>query len=175
MKMKKENSVGNKSRKLTGIIVATIVVAVIVAITASYYISNKQNEVKKQNVTLTETSIAKTNNEIFEEFVGINKSASEVGELLGRILVHNNNTNERQYYGAIEAIKGNSFTPEEDIFAPVDYSVNYDAPINYEIADVFSGSPLREIKYYTVAVTEYNTLGCISQITVWQQSEYFPE
>ena len=112
-------------------------------------------------------------NKNYTDYVGANKSASDVKALLGRIRAHNNNVEERTVFGSITATS-QDFGATGGITAQPNPDITNGAAIRDKVDDpVFSEASVRESKYYYIVVTEYNQQGAVSGVTVYQQSTYF--
>ena len=113
-------------------------------------------------------------NKTYTDYAGANKCASDVRALLARIKAHNSNIDERTYYGSIQASSGNDFGATNGISVIPTVSVANGVSIrNTPSETVLSEDTILDTKYYYIAVTEYNQLGAVSKVTVWQQASYF--
>ncbi|MBR6253574.1 MAG: hypothetical protein IKR04_07065 [Clostridia bacterium] len=155
------------------LVMAGAILIAVMLISFGVLIFNQMTGTGNQIVNQFDTMSLAGYNKTYSDYAGANKSAADVRALLQRVRAHNNNIDERTNYGSIQ-VNSNSFGATGGINALPSVTVSNGQAIRNNANDtVFSEGTIRDSKYYYIAVTEYNQLGAVSRVTVWQQANYF--
>ncbi len=150
------------------LVMAGAILIAVMLISLGVLLFNQTTDMTSGMTSQVDTMALAGYNKNYENYAGMNKSASEVRALLGRVRAHNNNIDERTKYGCINTtLNGTAVNDRQNPQVTNAQAISTALPTN-----TVNESQILDSSYYQITINGYNTLGAVSSIIIHRQTQY---